>query len=106
MTWKLGFTRDFNDTPWVREITGSGGETLLKIIAQAKRHFKMPATTAVHSFYEAGCDGFLLHRFLEQHGVQSLVVDSSSITVERRAHWAKTDRLDVRKLFTMLDVVA
>jgi transposase len=101
-TWKLGFARDFSDTPWVREIAGGDGETLLKAIAHAKRHFKLPATTPVRSCYEAGRDGFWLHRFLEQHGVQNLVVDSSRIAVERRARAAKTDRLDVRKLLTML----
>jgi transposase len=34
--------------------------------------------------------------------MQNLVVDASSIAVERRACRAKTDRLDVRKLLTML----
>jgi transposase len=101
-SWKLGFARTFSDTPWVREIAGGDGEALLKAIAQAKRHFKLPATTAVHSCYGAGRDGLWLHRFLIQHGVQNLVVDASSIAVERRARWAKTDRLDVRKLLTRL----
>jgi transposase len=57
-TWKLGFARDFSDAPWVREIAGGDGEMLLKAIAQAKRHFQLPATTPVRSCYEAGRDGF------------------------------------------------
>src|SRR5262249_35599748 len=64
--------------------------------------FQLPAMTAVRSCYEAGRDGFWLHRFLAQHGVHNLVVDSSSIAVRRRARRAKTDRLDVRKLSTVL----
>jgi transposase len=32
---------------------------------------------AVRSCYEVGRDGFWLHRFLAQHGVQNLVVDAS-----------------------------
>jgi transposase len=52
--------------------------------------------------YEAGRDGFWLHRFLLSHGVESIVVDSSSIEVNRRRRRAKTDRLDAVKLLTML----
>jgi transposase len=101
-SWKLGFARDFNDTPWVREIAGGDRQALLTAIAQAKRQFKLSAATPVRSCYEAGRDGFWLHRFLAHHGVQNVVVDSSSIAVERQARRAKTDRLDVRKLLTML----
>jgi len=101
-TWKLGFARDFRDTPRLREIAGGDGETLLRAIVEAKRYFKPPATTPVRSCYEAGRDGLWLHRFLERHGVQNLVVDSSRIAVDRRARAAKTERLDGCKLGTML----
>ncbi len=47
--------------------------------------------------YEAGRDGFWLHRFLVQHGVDNHVMDPASIRVERRGRRAKTDRLDVRQ---------
>ena len=36
------------------------------------------------------------------HGVANVVVDSSSIEVNRKARRAKTDRLDVRKLLALL----
>ena len=54
------------------------------------------------SCYEAGRDGFWVHRMLEQIGVSNLVVDPSSIEVERRRRKRKTDRLDVNKLGTRL----
>ncbi len=54
------------------------------------------------SCYEAGGDRFWLPRYLVHHGIENLVVDSSSIEVQRRARRAKTDRLDVGKLLTML----
>ena len=54
------------------------------------------------SCYEAGRDGFGLHRFLRSQGVENIVVDSASIEVNRRSRRAKTDRLDVHKLLTML----
>jgi transposase len=52
--------------------------------------------------FTTGRDGFWLHRWLVAHGVANVVVDSSSIEVKRRARWAKTDRLDVGKLLSLL----
>jgi transposase len=54
------------------------------------------------SCYEAGRDGFWLHRYLEAHGIINDVVDSSSIEVNRRARRAKTDRLDLAGLLSLL----
>jgi transposase len=56
----------------------------------------------VHSCYEAGRDGFWLHRWLLGQGVDNIVVDSASIEVNRRARRSKTDRLDGGKLLAML----
>jgi transposase len=56
----------------------------------------------VRSCYEAGREGFWLHRYLVSRGIENLVVDSSSIEVNRRARRAKTDKLDVQKLANML----
>jgi transposase len=68
----------------------------------AKRRFHLPADIPVKSCYEAGRDGFWLHRYLVEAKVENLVVDSSSIKVDRRAKRAKTDRIDVEKLLNML----
>jgi len=52
-SWTLGFARDFSDAPWVREMAGGDGDTLRKVIAQAKRHlilrdnFHRPITTSL-----------------------------------------------------------
>ena len=54
------------------------------------------------SCYEAGRDGFWLHRYLVGQEIENLVVDSSSIQVNRRARQAKTDRMDVEKLLSQL----
>jgi transposase len=71
-------------------------------IQQAKKRFGLPEAAPVLSCYEAGRDGFWLHRYLMVSGIENLVVDSASIEVNRRAKRAKTDRLDVGKLVTML----
>src|SRR5712691_10165354 len=69
---------------------------------QAKRRFGLPDTAPVVSCYEAGREGFWLHRFLQAQGITNHVVDSSAIEVNRRRRRAKSDGLDVRKLLSML----
>ena len=54
------------------------------------------------SCYEAGRDGFWIHRALTAMGIGNQVIDSASIEVSRRARRAKTDRLDALKLVRML----
>lgn len=68
----------------------------------AKARFGLPLAAPVQSCYEAGRDGFWLHRWLLAQGMANVVVDSSSIEVNRKARRAKTDRLDVRKLLALL----
>src|SRR5262249_58013252 len=54
------------------------------------------------SCYEAGYDGFWLHRLLEAHGVRNHVLDPASLLVNRRARRAKTDRIDVERMLRAL----
>lgn len=75
---------------------------VLNEVERAQQRFGLPESTRVVSCYGAGRDGFWLHRCLVHHGLENLVVDSSSIEVKRRSRRAKTDRLDVGKLLTML----
>jgi transposase len=84
--------------------TVAAGDTaaLLQCIAKAKVRCALAPKADVHSCYEAGRDGFWLHRWLIAHGIDNIVVDSASIEVNRRARRAKTDRLDGDKLLSML----
>ena len=84
--------------------TVSAGDTavLLECIAKAKARCGLAPEASVHSCYEAGRDGFWLHRWLIEHGIDNIVVDSASIEVNRRARRVKTDRLDGDKLLAML----
>jgi transposase len=68
----------------------------------AKVRFGLALDARVRSCYEAGRDGFWLHRWLVAHAIDNVVVDSSSIEVSRRARRAKTDRLDAVKLLQQL----
>src|SRR5215831_8170045 len=101
-TWKLGFTTGHGQKPRERTVTARQQERVLDEIVQAKRRLGLPATAPVVSCYEAGREGFWLHRFLQAHGITNHVVDSSAIEVNRRRRRAKSDGLDVRKLLSML----
>jgi transposase len=97
----VGFTTGVAQRPRRRTLPTEAWDRLGEI-AEAKVRFRLPADTPVMSCYEAGRDGFWVHRFLTTLGVENLVVDSSSIEVSRRARRAKTDRIDVEKLLAML----
>ena len=71
-------------------------------LRKGKIRFGLPEQATVHSCYEAGRDGWWLHRWLIEQGIDNIVVDSASIEVNRRARRAKNDRLDGDKLLAML----
>jgi transposase len=100
-TWKLDFTTGSAQRPRERSVSARDIPAVLTEIGRAKERFGLPADARVVSCYEAGRDGFWRHRCLIAQGVENVVVDSSSIEVQRRQRRAKTDRLDVHKLLTM-----
>ena len=102
-TWKVGFTIGRGQRPRVRSIPAGAVDRLTEEIARAKVRFGLPGDAPVVSCYEAGREGFWLHRYLIAHGVRNYVVDSSSIEVNRRARRAKTDRLDLVGLLRLLE---
>lgn len=100
-SWKLT-CGDARHKP-VRFEIGAGDQAgVLRCIAQAKARMQLPACTRVYSCYEAGRDGWWLHRWLCSQAVGNIVVDSASIEVNRRLRRAKSDRLDGDKLLQML----
>jgi transposase len=100
--WILAFTVSAAQAPRLRAITAGDVAGLQREIDRARARFGVPATTPVISCYEAGRDGFWLHRWLVAQGLHNVVVDSSSIEVNRRARRTKTDRLDATKLLHAL----
>lgn len=100
--WKLAMTTRVDQAPLVRTLPARALATLQTEIARAKVQLGLPARARVCSCYEAGRDGFWLHRYLVSHGVENRIVDSSSIEVNRQRRRTKTDRLDACKLVTML----
>ena len=100
--WTLALSAGMGTVPWVRGIERGDWARWAAIVQQARAHFGLPATARIVSCYEAGRDGFWIHRALIQRGVANRVVDSASIEVNRRARRLKTDRIDARKLLTLL----
>jgi transposase len=101
--WVLAFTsRGTASRPRVRQIAAGDLAALEREILVAKARCGLALTAPVQSCYEAGRDGFWLHRWFVGHRIANLVVDSSSIEVTRRARRAKTDRLDATKLLQLL----
>lgn len=96
--WKLGSSVGHGRK--VREQTIQAGDlaALHTELEGARRRFGLPATARAVSCYEAGRDGFWLHRHLVEAGIENLVIDPASVKVTRRRRRAKTDRLDVRTL--------
>lgn len=101
--WVLACTtRSTSQRPRVRQIVAGDLAGLQREVLAAKVRFGLGEDAPVRSVYEAGRDGFWLHRWLCAHGLTNVVVDSSSIEVNRRARRAKTDRLDAGKLLQLL----
>jgi transposase len=98
--WKILFSNGVKRRQ--KTIAARQLDELQQEISRSKSRFALAEDVAIYSCYEAGRDGFWLHRYLEASGINNFVVDSSSIEVNRRHRRAKTDRIDVIKLMSML----
>ena len=88
--WKLAMTSGFGVAPWLRSVASGDWRGVERALAQGRARFGLPATAPVVSCYEAGRDGFWIHRALAERGIRNRVVDSASIEVNRRARRTKT----------------
>jgi transposase len=82
--WILAFTTGLGQKPRQVTIPASDLIRLAREVEAAKRRFRLAGDVGVVSCYEAGLEGFWLHRALEQMGLENVVVDSASIDVKRR----------------------
>jgi transposase len=101
-SWQCAFAPSLAHAPRLRAIPARDLARLVVEITAAKRRFRLPADVPVVSCYEAGRDGFWVHRALAAHGVQNTVVDAASIERTRRRRQAKSDRLDAQALVRLL----
>ena len=99
--WKAAIA-DGQRAPSQHTIAAGDTSGLLQVVEKAKKRCGVHSAVPVLSCYEAGREGFWLHRWLLEQGIDNVVVDSSSIEVNRRARRAKSDALDAAKLYEML----
>jgi transposase len=86
------------------KIEGGDHAGLLTLIERMRERAArtLGAVPAVVSCYEAGYDGFWLHRLLLAAGITNYVFDPSSIAVDQRARRVKTDRIDGERMLRTL----
>ena len=104
MSWVIAFNTPLSEKISRRTLTGCKWKGLLELIEQVRARVSRETgrTVEVVSCYEAGYDGFWLHRQLEAHGVRNYVIDPASLQVDRRARRVKTDRIDTERLLRSL----
>jgi len=103
-SWLLAIQVPGRDNPSLYPIGGGNAEGLMaKLDAARNRLAKVSGQTPkVTLCYEAGYDGFWLTRFLDQRGIECLVMEPASLQVNRRARRVKTDRIDVENILHTL----
>ena len=100
--WRLASTIGLGQKPREKTIEPGNRLELQRELSRARKRFGLDEQARMVSCYEAGRDGFWVHRFLQREGLDNAVVDSSSIEVSRRARRAKADGPDARQLCRML----
>lgn len=102
--WLVGVRLPSEEKSRMHRIKAGDAAALLRLLEGIRERRStisgFPAT--VICCFEAGRDGFWLHRLLTAHDIPTHVVESTSILVSRRAKRAKTDRLDAEGLLRVL----
>lgn len=100
--WLLACATQAAEKPRFRSLAARDLTQLQEEIAKAKQRFGLAADAPVCTCYEAGRDGFWLHRALTNLKIHNVVVDSGAIEVNRRHKHAKNDPIDAGKLLKLL----
>lgn len=103
-TWLVAMHSPIGDKISQHRLEGGDTEGLLKLLTRKRMQAaeKLGRPVRVACCFEAGYDGFWLHRWLCARGIDNRVLDAASLLVDRRARRAKTDRLDAAGLLRTL----
>ena len=103
-SWVVGLHTPLADKIGLPTLDAGDSAGLLELIRRTAGKVKraVGGPVRVLSCYEAGYDGFWLHRVLEGAGIVNHVIDPASLQVNRRARRAKTDRIDARGMVRAL----
>jgi transposase len=103
-SWLMTLHSPDRDRMSRHKLEGGDHAGLLALIekTRSRAEQKLGSAVRVASCYEAGYDGFWLHRLLLAAGIMNFVFDAASIPVEQRGRRAKTDRIDGELLLRTL----
>jgi transposase len=103
-TWLVTMHSPDKDRISRHKVTGGDHTGLLALIDRVRDRAArvLGWVPAVVSCYEAGYDGFWLHRLLTAAGITNYVLDPASIAVDQRARRAKNDRIDGEQMLRSL----
>jgi len=103
-TWLAGVHSPLADKIGLHKLEAGDSAGLLALIRRIMKKLErtVHGPVKVLSCYEAGYDGFWLHRVLAEAGVLNYVIDPASLQVNRRVRRAKTDRIDALGLLRAL----
>lgn len=103
-SWLVGILTPASEKIGLHTVCAGDTAALLGLLDKERRRLlrKLGRDVAFVSCFEAGYDGFWLHRLLQARGIDNHVIDPASLQVSRRARRAKTDRTDVQALVRAL----
>ena len=103
-SWIVAINTPLSDKISRHTLKPCDGKGLLDLCEQIRTRVSRATMKRVEivSCYEAGYDGFWLHRLLQAHGIRNCVIDPASLQVDRRARRSKTDRVDVEQMLRSL----
>ena len=103
-SWLVAARLPGADKSRLQRLEGGDAAALLAHIVElrSRASVKLGGAVNVACCFEAGRDGFWLHRLLTAHGIAAYVLEPTSILVNRRARRAKTDRLDAEGMLRVL----
>ena len=103
-TWLVALHSPLTNKVSQHRLNGGDADGLLALITRKRGQAeeKLGQPVRVVCCFEAGYDGFWLHRWLCARGIENRVLDAASLLVNRRARRAKTDRLDAAGLLRTL----
>lgn len=103
-SWPIAVVTPLGNKISLHTLPACDGKALLahldKLRCRVERELGQPVE--IVTCYEAGYDGFWLHRLLTANGIINHVLDPASIQVNRRARRSKTDRIDLYGLLRAL----
>src|SRR5262252_3727016 len=103
-SWIVAVNTPLSDKIGRHTVKPGDGKELLDLCERIRTRVARETKQRVEivACYEAGDDGFWLHRLLEAHGIRNYVIDPASLQVDRRARRVKTDHVDVERLLRSL----